>query len=198
MTTHDNVPWARFVSNVLSPPLVWAVMAFPIALRDAEVKADGVAWAMIYTILVCLMPLLYIAWMVRRGMITDIHMRVRQERFRPFLVSLGFAGLAWWVLRLMDTPDVVPLFALFSLMQLAVMAIITLVWQISMHTMSISGAVVAVGALFGWFPALILTPLVVLVAAARLKLQRHTLAQVIAGVMVGVLIPALLFTMNLG
>jgi membrane-associated phospholipid phosphatase len=198
MMTHDNVPWARFVSNVLSPPLVWAVMAFPIALRDAEVKSQGVAWALIYTFLVCLMPLLYIAWMVRRGSITDIHMKVRKERYRPFLVSLVFAAVAWGVLRMMDTPDVVPLFALFSLMQLAVMAIITLVWQISMHTMSISGAVVAAGALFGWIPAVVLMPLVVLVAAARLKLQRHTMAQVIAGVMVGVLIPAVLFSVNLG
>ncbi len=191
--TREQLSWARLVSNLLSPPVIWAVMAFPVAFRDATSEAQALTWALVYGVLVCLMPLLYVAWMVRRGRITDIHMQVRQQRMRPFLVSLLCTTVAWWVLRFMGTPPVLPLFALFSLVQIAVIALVSLVWQISMHAMSISGAVVAALAFFGLIPALLLLPLVLLVGAARLKLERHTPAQVIAGAAVGIIVPIILF-----
>jgi hypothetical protein len=189
----DKLSWARLVSNILSPPVIWAIMAFPIAFRDAPSREQALAWAAIYCLLVCLLPLLYVALMVRRGRISDIHMQFRQQRIRPFVVSIICTTIAWWTLRFMGAPPVVPLFALFSLVQIAVVAVITLVWQISMHAMSITGAVVAAGAFFGVVPALILLPLIILVSAARLKLQRHTPAQVVAGALVGVIVPLLLF-----
>ena len=191
--TRERLSWARLVSNLLSPPMIWAIMAFPIAFRDAETQQQALTWALVYGSLVCLLPLLYVAWMVRRGVISDLHMQVRQQRLRPFVVSLICTTIAWWVLRFMGAPSVLPLFALFSLVQIAVIALVTLVWQISMHAMSISGAVVAAFVFFGLIPALLLLPLVILVGAARLKLQRHTPAQVIAGIAVGVLVPIILF-----
>ncbi len=186
--------WARLISNLISPPVVWAVMIFPIAFREAESQGQAVVWALTYGVLVCLLPILYIAWMVRRGSISDIHMRLREERLRPFLVSIGCTGLAWLALRLMGAPSVVPLVAVVTLVQLAVMAIITLVWQISMHAMCISSAVVATGILFGLGPALLVSPLVPLVGAARLKLQRHTPAQVVAGTLLGAVVTVALYT----
>ncbi len=196
--SREQIYWARLVSNLLSPPVIWAVMAFPIAFRDAESQAQAIGWALVYAMLVCVLPLLYVVWMVKRGTITDLHMQVRQQRLRPFLISLLCTTIAWWALRFLGAPPVLPLFALFSLAQIAVVALVTLVWQISMHAMSISGAVVAALVFFGLVPALILLPLVVLVGAARLKLQRHTPAQVIAGAAVGVIVPILLFAIILG
>lgn len=189
----ETLSWARLVSNLLSPPVIWAIMAFPIAFRDAASQAQALTWAAIYCLLVCILPLVYVAWMVRRGHISDLHMQFRQQRIRPFIVSIICTTIAWWTLRFLGAPPVVPLFALFSLVQIAVVAVITLVWQISMHAMSITGVVVAAGAFFGVVPALILLPLILLVGAARLKLQRHTLAQIVAGSLVGVIVPLVLF-----
>jgi len=184
--------WPRLVSNLLSPPVVWAAMAFPIAFRDARSQEQAITWAVVYGLLVCLLPIVYVAWMVRRGAITDLHMRVREQRLRPFLVSIICTTIAWWVLRLMGAPGIVPQFALFSLVQIAVMAVITLGWQISMHMMSITSVMVAAFAFFGPLWAVLVIPLIVLVAVARLKLKRHTLGQVIAGSMVGAVVPVLL------
>lgn len=190
-----TLSWARLVSHILSPPVLWAAMAFPIAFRNAESQAQALAWALTYCALVCVLPVLYVGWMVRRGHISDLHMEIRQQRIRPFIVSLACTTIAWWVLRFIGAPAVVPMFALFSLVQIAVMAAITLVWQISMHTMSITGVTVTALAFFGVIPALFLLPLVLLVSAARLKLQRHTPAQVIAGGLVGVLVPVVLLNL---
>lgn len=186
------------VSDVLSPPIVWAALAFPLAFSAvdaAERPASWAAlWAALYVLIVCLLPILYIAFMVRRGKITDVHMQVRQQRIRPFLVSMLCTAIGWFIMKWLGAPPMLPLIALFTLIQLTLMLFITLVWQISMHTMSISGAVIATGAVFGLTPALVLLPLVPLVAAARLRLQRHTPAQLIAGTVIGALVPLVVFS----
>lgn len=188
-----NVSWARLVSDILSPPVVWAVLAFPIAFRDAPTEIQALTWATMYVVLVCVTPIVYIGMMVKRGHITDMHMKVRQQRIMPFVISIVCAFFAWLGLQLTDAPFVMPLFAVFSLVQLIVMLVITLIWQISVHAISISGATVATAVLFGAIPALITIPLVVLVGAARVKLERHTPAQVIAGTVVGIAVTLMLF-----
>lgn len=185
--------WARVISNLLSPPVVWALLAFPMAYQEADTSGHAILWAMLYGLLVCWMPVLYIAWNVRNGNITDLHMQVRRERIRPFIVTLLCTALAFAVLVAIGAPRLMPMFALFTLIQLALMTLITFVWQISMHAMSITGAVIATGALYGAPIALVMSPLVLVVGAARYKLRRHTLAQLVAGGAVGACMTALLF-----
>jgi hypothetical protein len=189
---YTKLNWARLISDVFSPPMIWAVLVFPIAFRYANSKSQAFFFAALYLILVCLLPALYILWMVRRGSITDIHMKVRGERLRPFLVSMLCTAFTWVILRWVGAPVVMPMMAAIMLAQLAVMTAITFFWQISMHAMSISGAVVAVSIFFGVGPGLLVSPLVPLVGAARLHLHRHTLTQVIAGTLLGGLVTGLL------
>jgi hypothetical protein len=165
--------------------MIWGVLAFPIAFREADSREQALLWALTYCLMVCVLPAAYIGLMVWRGHITDIHMEVRHQRIRPFLVSLIGTGLAWGLLRLMGAPPLLPLFAVVSFVLLGTMLLVTTVWQISMHSMSITCAVVATGALYGLGPALLVSPLIPVVGAARLKLRRHTLAEVIAGGLVG-------------
>jgi hypothetical protein len=185
MITWTDPFWARVVSNLFSPPVVWAVLVFPIALRYAPSQQQAIIGALTYGVLVCLLPILYVAWKVKQGVISDVHMPIRQQRLRPFLVSLGCTAAAWCLLRTVSASPVLPLVTLVTLGQLAAMLLITLVWQISMHAMSITCAVLTTGLFFGVLPAVLVAPLIPLVGAARLKLQRHTLAQVVGGAFVG-------------
>lgn len=193
VSVHYDASWARVVSDLLSPPVVWAALAIPIALRDAPSQGQGMLWAGVYILLVCLLPVMYIAYLVKRGAVTDIHLKLRHQRTRPFLISIFCAMLALVTLMLLNPPQIVPMFALFTVIQLCLIAAITLTWQISVHAMSISGAAVAAGVLFGLMSLVALLPLVILVGAARLNLKRHTPAQVVAGAVIGVATPLLLF-----
>jgi membrane-associated phospholipid phosphatase len=166
-----------------------------IAFQFAETRSQALLWIGVYAVLICLLPVSYIVWNVRRGKITDIHMKERRQRFGPFVFSILCAAMGWVVLRLMNTPEQVSSFALLSLLQLTVLAVITLVWQISIHAMSITGAVVAIGALFGLPQALVIAPLVPIVGVARIKLQRHTWSQVIAGTILGCILSFVLFAL---
>jgi hypothetical protein len=179
--------WAEVVSNVVSPPLVWGLLAFPIAARDARAVDQAIVWALIYIFFFSIVPILYISLQVHRGIITDMHMPMREERIRPFLVSLLSGSLGAIILSRLDISTLMHVYIATTLLQLALMGLITTFWQISAHAISISGATVIVAVIFGPLPAFILSPLIPLVAVARLNLYRHTRTQVIAGIAVGVL-----------
>src|SRR5258708_35884918 len=125
----------------------------------------------------------------------DMHMPKREERIRPFIVSIITTSIAVVALYVSSASPIMRLFAISSLIQLTLMALITTMWQISIHMISISGVVVTVGALFGATPVLLTAPLVPLVALARLKLHRHTRSQVVAGIILGALSVSALLAM---
>ena len=79
-SSYMNARWARVISNLLSPPMVWSILVFFNAFHYAENRLQGLMWALTYGILVCLMPILFIAWRVHGGKISDLHMKERQER----------------------------------------------------------------------------------------------------------------------
>lgn len=188
--------WPRLVSTLLSPPPVWALMALPVSLRDAASLSQGLVNAGIYILFVSLLPMLYVVAMVRRGRITSLDMPLREERRRPFIVSIACTAIAWWLLRSTGAPGVMLFLTLCSLALIASIAIITLSWQISMHMMSMTGVLVAAWAFFGPAWALALSPLWLLVAAARLRLGRHSAAQLLGGAALGVLVPLFLFALQ--
>ena len=184
--------WARIVSDLVSPPVVWAVMVIPVAAEYADTPLQAAFWAILYSMFICVIPVGFIAWMVKTGKIGDIHMKERRERFRPLLVTIICTSIVWWLLRRFDAPAPFPLLALMTLVQVTFMMLVTFVWQISMHMMSIAGAAVVTGIIFSTSAAMTLIPIVMLVGAARLRLKRHTPAQVIAGTIMGALVPVLM------
>ncbi|MDZ4670080.1 MAG: hypothetical protein SH821_04350 [Phototrophicales bacterium] len=192
--TYDyHVSWERIVSDVFSPPVVWATLAFPIAFRDATSSTQGLSWALTYVGMVCLIPLVFIGIQVKRGAITDLHLEIREQRIAPFVVTMIGCVLAFSVLRLTADTSVMPAFALFSFVQLGVMLGITMMWQISIHAICIAGATITCGILFGWTVGILVAPLILIVGMARIKLHRHTPAQVVAGVLIGASMTILLF-----
>lgn len=186
------VSWARIVSDILSPPAVWAAVALPIALSFSQTVPRALLWWATFSVLICLLPVAFIGAMVMRGKIGDIHMKERRERYWPLLITVALSVVACVILRWMAAPPVLILLALFSLVQVSVIGVVTLMWQISMHTMGITGATIAAGLMLSMGTAVIMTPLIVLVGAARLSLSRHTPAQIIAGALVGAITPLII------
>lgn len=187
-----EISWARLVSDIISPPVVWIVLGIAVASKYAQSPEQALLWSLIFTGLMSLLPLAYVGAMVYLGKIGDIHMKNRRERYKPLIVTLVCALLTWLVMRNLNAPRAFPLLALISFGHVAIITLITLRWQISMHSTSLAGVIVAAGIIFEPHTALLFVPLLPLVGAARLKLRRHTIAQVVAGVFIGILVPAVM------
>jgi membrane-associated phospholipid phosphatase len=188
----SKLSWARVVSDICSPPVVWGLLVMPVAAQYTETRSNALFWAILYSLFICVIPVVFISWMVATGKIGDIHMKERKERFRPLLVAIVCTSIVWWLLHWLHAPLAFPLLAVMTLVQITFIMLITLAWQISMHMISIAGATVAIGIIFSVDAAMTMIPLVMLVGAARLRLKRHTPAQVIAGTIVGALVPVLM------
>ncbi len=173
---------ARTVSDVCSP----AALSLPCLLLAVwYTNAPGTIWyALLYAAVAVPLPMLYVIWLVKTGRVCDFHLPNRHERTGPFAVALVCALLALTLLVACGAPTTLlaPIIAVF--LQTFLLFLVTLMWQISIHTATTAGlatfVVIAIGG-----GGLLATLIVPLVAWARIHLGRHTLAQTIAGALLG-------------
>lgn len=173
---------ARWVSNMISPPIL-AVIGLVLAAYTSHSSA-GWLWAGLHLILTLGVPMGYIAHKVRRGEIVDIHMPVREQRIRPMFLTLVLATLVSGLMWIGRASQVMLLFSLMGVFQMSFLLLVTLRWKISGHGAAVGSLAVFLFALFGSLaiPAFAAVPLV---AWARLRLNRHDLAQTVAGSLAG-------------
>jgi hypothetical protein len=191
----NRLSWARLVSDVCSPPVVLAVLAWFAAQRDAQTASEGFFLASLFIIGAVGIPFAVLGWWVYRGAISDIHMSQRSERFWPLAVEVVCTFFVWLALRFIRPVPGIDLVTTFLMIETLIALAVTYYWQISVHSGIMAGAVVIAGLLFGAHVALILSPLILLVAAARLRLKRHTPWQVVGGIAVGMIAPPLLYAL---
>lgn len=185
---------ARWLSLVFSPPLM---IVGGMALTAASLASpEAWRWAGLHLLVAVCAPVGYVGLQLARGRISDFELRVREQRVKPYLVSLVCAGLAWLWLRVGMAPALLIVIAGAGVAQVALMLAITLFWKISAHTASVAGVAALAVMLLGAsaLPLLALTPLV---AWARLRLQRHTLLQTVAGAVLGAGLTIVALTLGL-
>jgi membrane-associated phospholipid phosphatase len=184
-TTVGAIRAARLFSNVISPPVIFALLGLALALAELPLW-PGLLWAALYGFWVSLAPILYVVYLLETGHISDLHMSATGERRSPYLVGLLGSTIALILIVAFDGPALLICLGIFSTITLAALALITYFWLISIHAASISAAALIMGLVYGAWAALLLLPLVILVSWVRLYLRRHTPAQVAAGLTLGV------------
>ena len=173
---------ARFVSNVLNPPLVAAGGIFLMAAFLGTAKAW--MWAVIFILLVDAIPTLYVVWLLKRGEIDHFHIPNREKRHKPYLVIIGSNILGVIVMVLGKAPFLLIAFGLIGIVQSLLLFLINRYWKISGHTTAISGLTVFLVATVGWEVAYILIA-IPLVVWARVRTSSHSFLQTVAGALTG-------------
>jgi membrane-associated phospholipid phosphatase len=187
---HENartgaVRGARLFSNIVSPPVMFALLGFAVALYERPLWS-GLSWGVVYGLLVSLSPILFILYLLQTGRIKELHMSDTSERHWPYLAAIGFTALTLLIIHLADGPELLRCLTLFNLVELTALGLINVFWLISIHATGIMATAVIVGLVFGWGAGWALAPLIILVCWVRLFLRRHTPAQVVAGLALGV------------
>jgi len=153
----------------------------------AQAVEDGpvLYWTVLAIVLFILIPTLYVLSLVRRGHVTDFHMKIREQRAWPLIIILLIASLVFSALYFGGAPRLLLIISSVAIIQLMLIVLITFRWKISGHCTAAAGLAVFVVALFGQslLPILLLVPII---AWSRIRLDRHTFAQSIAGIFLGV------------
>jgi hypothetical protein len=175
---------ARTFSNIVSPPVMFAVMGLLLSLHALPL-APALVWAAVHGFLVSLAPILYVLYLLRTGRIVELHMSDVRERHGPYLAAT-FGALAFLSLTLVfDAPQLLRCLGLFNVVTLASLGLINTRWLISFHTTAATSMVLLAWNVLGGSVGLLLLPVLLLVIVVRLYLRRHTLAQIFAGLVLG-------------
>lgn len=137
-------------------------------------------------------PGILIYLLLRIGLISDLSLKVRKERFYPYFIALlsYSAMVIFYYKAQMPTWFITMMAGSIAIMIIAIL--ITLVWKISAHMFGVGGLVGGVMSVCYYVehsnPYWLFIGLFILagsVGTSRLILKRHTLAQVIAGFLLG-------------
>jgi len=129
-------------------------------------------------------PTLYVYSLLKKGLIKDFHMNIRNERIKPLLVILFNTLLGVGIFYVLGSPKYFIVLALCCLISILLMFFVTLSWKISGHGVAAGGlCVILISSMSE--AAIPFTIIVPIIAWSRVILSRHTTMQTIAGVILG-------------
>jgi membrane-associated phospholipid phosphatase len=123
--------------------------------------------------------------MMQIGKISDLHMNTRQERYLPYTVSVIASAIVLLAIYLFDGPELLSCLTILNIIVLIILALVNAFWLISIHTASVSAAAVILALVFSPWAGIAFLPFVIMVCAARYYLRRHTIGQIVAGLLLG-------------
>jgi len=139
----------------------------------------------------CVLPTSFILIMIRTGMVSTRYLSKREDRTMPYIVSIIFFYLTFYMLKKLQISAVYYYFAIGATMLNILVMGINFFWKISSHTASLgalAGMILGLSYFLNtfYFGLIALTILLAgITAYARLKLEAHTPAQVYAGFLLG-------------
>ena len=174
------------IAEILSAATRLPLLAIPLFLLVGVATAGwrGLLWALLCLALTSGLSLLYLVYLARSGRVRDPLKIPQEERVRPLRVVAGLNVGAWVIVTLLGAP--LPLRAVllsYALSTLAFAALTPLA-KISLHAAGVSGALICLLYVFGWW-GILFAPLLPAVWWARSILGRHTHVELALGALVG-------------
>lgn len=177
---------ARYVSNIFSPPLS-VVYGILIVTPFLELSSRWL-WSVLFLALFVIPPTLYVYILMQRGIVSDFHINIREQRLKPMFLILAntvFGIVAYYRL---GGPKYLIVLAICCLILVSIMLFFTFFSKISGHCAAAGGLLTIVLSLFNFNESAIIpiTLMVLLIAWSRVRLGRHSIPQTMVGFLLGV------------
>ncbi len=176
---------AWLLSGLLSP---FVLVPFFAALLIYELTETRWEFLRLYAICVgctVALPAAYIGWNVYSGRITDMHVKLLEQRKGPFAAGLVGLALQAVVLWAIGAPYPISVYATAIFFGALAFAKISLSWKISVHTGGLGACLAGAIAILGWSPCWLLLQIPLIWARAHRK--RHHPWQGLGGALLGFL-----------
>lgn len=165
-----NLP--AYISYSIAPQLQWIV------------------YALVF-ITTFVMPVLFTLFLVQKKIVGSLELEKKEERRVPYLATIFFYLIAFYLLKMLPVPSFFPLVILGAALVILTGFFINLKWKVSVHTMGIGGVL---GLTWGLseilyipvtIPFITLILLSGLIGTARLIRGTHTQMQIYTGFFIG-------------
>ena len=183
---------ALFISAATSPFVVFSVVGVATISYYANNLREFFLWNSIFLFLTLIVPLLYILQGVRTGRLTDLHLMLREQRLKPFVVSVVCNILLIVIFYLLELPKPIMILSTILLANEVIFLAITQFWKISIHSATLAGSITTAAVLIdSRFIALyLISPLSIW---ARVRRHRHNFLQGVAATFLAISISMIIF-----
>ncbi len=172
--------FAKIVSYIFDGSYISIPAYFILNLYMLKTYKEILLWTFLCILFGSLIPFIFILILYKKKKINDLHVPKREERIKPTLVTLVSYMLGFFVFYIFKSPVYLKAMFFGSFLTAIVLILITYFWKISFHTSWITFFSITYYVIFGKW-ALFFIALIPLVGWARVKIKRHTIAQVICG-----------------
>jgi len=178
---------SHWISLVFNPLFVAPVFFLIMLLADPSLSVSN-KWLLSLIVLTfsSFIPLGFLLILQSKGKIHTIEIDRREKRVTPLLLGVLHFIIGYFILRFLKAPPLVSGLMFCYATNTFIVVLITLYWKISLHAIGVSGPFAALVFQCGWqvWPLGLIIPLV---GISRIILKKHTIMQVIAGTMIGLL-----------
>lgn len=192
---------AKFISTMLSPlltPTISTVMALSISPKLLDVTGARFKLLLIVFALTCIFPMITIAVLHNFKVIKDKRLISRKERLIPYITGTIYYAFAVFHVIYTHEPQWLVMFFVGGMLTCLISTIVNFWWKISAHMAGMGGLVALLWQIDAMELEIISQPWMVLyiliaiflsglLGSARLLLKRHTLPQVLAGFLNGLI-----------
>lgn len=177
---------ARVLTEVVQPPVVFSILLIFSDSKSSSWPKN--IWAgVLGALFTCLIPWSVTALQILRGKVTDRHVSDHKQRAPILLIALSSTILGVGILLAFRAPGSVFVMLGSFVAGIIFMIVVSSFWKVSGHATAIAGSATITTIMFGWPGALSLL-LIPAVGWSRLLLKDHSLKQVLAGTLSGVVI----------
>ncbi len=175
-----------YLISVIFNPVFVSTAVFPVLIvtADGMTIRDRAVFLTIILFFTSVVPLTYVAFLMKRGRVDSFDVDARLKRLGPLAVGVAGYLAAFAGLSVLQAPAIIRGLMFCYAVNTLLVLIITRRWKVSIHATGISGPLVALSYHFGavTVPLYLLIPIV---GGARVVLRKHSVAQVAAGVIIG-------------
>ena len=192
-----NKTSAQVISTVFNPVINSLITFSLLAWTDQQLNlASKIEFSGIADLFASGLIILCLIIFIRLGLISSPDIPDRKQRSFPLIVAAIVLFTGFVALSLAHAPKLIQGLMLCYATETLIVAIISYWWKISIHTASMACSLVALRYQFGAiiFPFYLL---LLLVGQARIVLRRHTIAQAIAGALLGIVLTIQLLSSSL-
>lgn len=175
---------ARVLTEALAPAHLVIALLLTVGVHGAGPWA-GLGWGALAAAFCGAVPIAIVRYGVRRGELTDTHIRVRRQRVVPMALSLASVATGIGLLYGLGAPREVSALVVAMLVGLVTALAVTVGWQISVHNSVAGGTAMILALVFGPWALLPAAAGACAIGWSRLALRAHTLPQVLAGTALG-------------
>ena len=174
---------AKIISTISSPFIIIPIFGLWVTSVYTDTINRFLALGISFIVFIVLLPFIYVYIGVKNRRFTDLHLAIREQREKPFLISILGAILLLVAYYFQNAPKEGTELATLILVNGIIFYLITRFWKISVHSAAFFGSTLVVSMFID--PMLVtLSTLVPFIVWARLKRDNHNFSQTISSIVV--------------